>query len=141
MSADELTVQACRAAVLELGHKAAPLTRLQAIVTALMAIHAALLKLDRTAPIDVQQEVLVQAARDALAEARHWAGSANRRALSRSQLVGGIESLPEQQQLVMSLRFEHDLNDREIAAVLGIPEHDVVHLTAIAFDELLRSFS
>ena len=46
----------------------------------------------------------------------------------RQSLVGAIESLPEREQYIMSMYYEHDMNLKEIAAVLGITESRVSQL-------------
>ena len=43
-------------------------------------------------------------------------------------LVRAIEDLPEREQYVMSMYYEHDMNLREIAAVLGVTESRVCQL-------------
>lgn len=46
----------------------------------------------------------------------------------REALVRAIEALPEREQYVMSMYYEHDMNLREIAAVLGVTESRVCQL-------------
>lgn len=46
----------------------------------------------------------------------------------RQALVRAIENLPEREQYVMSMYYEHDMNLREIAAVLGVTESRVCQL-------------
>ena len=46
----------------------------------------------------------------------------------REALVGAIEALPEREQYVMSMYYEHDMNLKEIAAVLGVTESRVCQL-------------
>jgi RNA polymerase sigma factor FliA len=46
----------------------------------------------------------------------------------REALVGAIENLPEREQYVMSMYYEHDMNLKEIAAVLGVTESRVCQL-------------
>ena len=45
-----------------------------------------------------------------------------------------IEALPEREQYIMSMYYEHDMNLKEIAAVLGVTESRVcqLHSQAIA---------
>ena len=52
----------------------------------------------------------------------------------RAALVGAIQSLPEREQYVMGMYYEHDMNLKEIAAVLGVTESRVcqLHSQAIA---------
>ena len=52
----------------------------------------------------------------------------------REALVQAIEALPEREQYVMSMYYEHDMNLREIAAVLGVTESRVcqLHSQAVA---------
>jgi RNA polymerase sigma factor for flagellar operon FliA len=46
----------------------------------------------------------------------------------RQALVAAIEKLPEREQHVMSMSYEHDMNLKEIAAVLGVTESRVCQL-------------
>lgn len=46
----------------------------------------------------------------------------------REALVAAIEQLPEREQYIMSMYYEHDMNLKEIAAVLGITESRVSQL-------------
>jgi RNA polymerase sigma factor for flagellar operon FliA len=46
----------------------------------------------------------------------------------RAALVGAINKLPEREQYVMSMYYEHDMNLKEIAAVLGVTESRVCQL-------------
>ncbi|MEY2685432.1 MAG: hypothetical protein RJA09_2576 [Pseudomonadota bacterium] len=46
----------------------------------------------------------------------------------RTALVGAINKLPEREQHVMSMYYEHDMNLKEIAAVLGVTESRVCQL-------------
>ncbi len=46
----------------------------------------------------------------------------------RSALVSAIKSLPEREQYVMSMYYEHDMNLKEIAAVLKVTESRVCQL-------------
>jgi RNA polymerase sigma factor for flagellar operon FliA len=46
----------------------------------------------------------------------------------REALVKAIENLPEREQYVMSMYYEHDMNLKEIAAVLGVTESRVCQL-------------
>ena len=52
----------------------------------------------------------------------------------REALVGAIKALPEREQYVMGMYYEHDMNLKEIAAVLGVTESRVcqLHSQAIA---------
>jgi RNA polymerase sigma factor for flagellar operon FliA len=52
----------------------------------------------------------------------------------RTALVTAIESLPEREQYIMGMYYEHDMNLKEIAAVLGVTESRVcqLHSQAIA---------
>jgi RNA polymerase sigma factor for flagellar operon FliA len=52
----------------------------------------------------------------------------------REAVVEGIKALPEREQHVMSMYYEHDMNLKEIAAVLGVTESRVcqLHSQAIA---------
>jgi RNA polymerase sigma factor for flagellar operon FliA len=46
----------------------------------------------------------------------------------REALVAAIKHLPEREQYVMSMYYEHDMNLKEIAAVLGVTESRVCQL-------------
>ena len=46
----------------------------------------------------------------------------------REALVAAIENLPEREQYVMSMYYEHDMNLKEIATVLGVTESRVCQL-------------
>ena len=46
----------------------------------------------------------------------------------RSALVDAINKLPEREQYVMSMYYEHDMNLKEIAAVLGVTESRISQL-------------
>jgi len=46
----------------------------------------------------------------------------------RQSLVNAIKALPEREQYIMSMYYEHDMNLKEIAAVLGITESRVCQL-------------
>ncbi len=46
----------------------------------------------------------------------------------RSSLVNAIQSLPEREQYIMGMYYEHDMNLKEIAAVLGVTESRVCQL-------------
>lgn len=46
----------------------------------------------------------------------------------RASLVNAIESLPEREQYIMGMYYEHDMNLKEIAAVLGVTESRVCQL-------------
>ena len=52
----------------------------------------------------------------------------------RASLVNAIQSLPEREQYIMGMYYEHDMNLKEIAAVLGVTESRVcqLHSQAIA---------
>jgi RNA polymerase sigma factor for flagellar operon FliA len=52
----------------------------------------------------------------------------------REALVAAIENLPEREQYVMGMYYEHDMNLKEIAAVLGVTESRVcqLHSQAVA---------
>lgn len=46
----------------------------------------------------------------------------------RASLVNAIKSLPEREQYIMGMYYEHDMNLKEIAAVLGVTESRVCQL-------------
>jgi DNA-directed RNA polymerase specialized sigma24 family protein len=48
----------------------------------------------------------------------------------RQALVDAIKNLPEREQYVMSMYYEHDMNLKEIAAVLGSPRAASASCTA-----------
>ena len=52
----------------------------------------------------------------------------------RAALVAAIKLLPEREQHIMGMYYEHDMNLKEIAAVLGVTESRVcqLHSQAIA---------
>jgi len=64
----------------------------------------------------------------------HWANPLNKlvsQGLKRA-LVAAIKGLPEREQLLLSLQFEQDLNQKEIGAVMGITEGRVSQLRSQA---------
>ncbi len=46
----------------------------------------------------------------------------------RTALVGAIKLLPDREQKIMSMYYEHDMNLKEIAAVLGVTESRICQL-------------
>ena len=56
-------------------------------------------------------------------------------------LVRAIEALPERERLVLSLQFEQDLNQKEIAAVLGVTEGRISQLRTQAISRLRASMA
>jgi RNA polymerase sigma factor FliA len=46
----------------------------------------------------------------------------------RMALVEAIKGLPEREQQIMSMYYEHDMNLKEIAAVLGVTESRICQL-------------
>jgi RNA polymerase sigma factor for flagellar operon FliA len=46
----------------------------------------------------------------------------------RMALVEAIKNLPEREQQIMSMYYEHDMNLKEIAAVLGVTESRICQL-------------
>ncbi|MBF23758.1 MAG: RNA polymerase sigma factor FliA [Pusillimonas sp.] len=54
----------------------------------------------------------------------------------RSALVDAISRLPEREQLLLSLQFEQDLNQKEAAAVLGVTEGRVSQLRTQAIGRI-----
>lgn len=50
----------------------------------------------------------------------------------RQQLIKAIKALPEREQLLLSLHFEQDLNQKEISAVMGVTEGRVSQLRSQA---------
>ena len=55
---------------------------------------------------------------------------------SESALVGAIKALAEREQHVMSMLYEHDMNLKEIAAVLGVDESHVCELHSASVAQL-----
>lgn len=47
-------------------------------------------------------------------------------------VIQAIEDLPEREKLLLSLQFEHDLNQKEIAAVMGVTEGRISQLRSQA---------
>src|SRR5258706_1027701 len=58
---------------------------------------------------------------------------------SRGSLARAIVELPERERQLLSLWYEHDLNLREIAAVLDIPRARVVELHGNALRRIQRA--
>src|SRR5699024_4429319 len=58
----------------------------------------------------------------------------------RQCLIEAIKSLPEREQLLLSLQFEHDLNQKEIAAVMEVSEGRISQLRSQAISPI-RSYS
>lgn len=54
----------------------------------------------------------------------------------RGALVGAINNLPEREQLLLSLLFEQDLNQKEVGAVMGITEGRVSQLRSQAVSRI-----
>jgi len=54
----------------------------------------------------------------------------------RSALIAAIENLPEREKQVMGMYYEHDMNLKEIGAVLGVTESRVCQLHAQAVSRL-----
>jgi RNA polymerase sigma factor for flagellar operon FliA len=54
----------------------------------------------------------------------------------RSALIDAIENLPEREKQVMGMYYEHDMNLKEIGAVLGVTESRVCQLHAQAVSRL-----
>jgi RNA polymerase sigma factor for flagellar operon FliA len=48
------------------------------------------------------------------------------------RVVAAIDDLPEREKLLLSLQFEHDLNQKEIAAVMGVTEGRISQLRSQA---------
>ena len=59
----------------------------------------------------------------------------------REALVDAIAALPEREQLLLSLQFEQDLNQKEIAAVLGVTEGRVSQLRSQAVSRIRATLS
>ncbi|PLC52249.1 RNA polymerase sigma factor FliA [Pollutimonas nitritireducens] len=59
----------------------------------------------------------------------------------RNALIDAIKDLPEREQLLLSLQFEQDLNQKEIAAVMGITEGRVSQLRSQAVARIRAALS
>ena len=59
----------------------------------------------------------------------------------RSALIDAIKDLPDREQLLLSLQFEHDLNQKEIAAVMGVTEGRVSQLRSQAVARIRAALS
>jgi len=59
----------------------------------------------------------------------------------RLALVDAIKSLPEREQLLLSLQFEQDLNQKEISLVLGVTEGRVSQLRSQAVGRIRASLA
>lgn len=59
----------------------------------------------------------------------------------REQLIEAIKSLPEREQLLLSLHFEQDLNQKEVAAVMGVTEGRVSQLRSQAIVRIRASLA
>ncbi|HCN70272.1 MAG TPA: RNA polymerase sigma factor FliA [Pusillimonas sp.] len=70
--------------------------------------------------------------------AQHWANPLQQIMSQglRGALVDAISHLPEREQLLLSLQFEQDLNQKEAAAVLGVTEGRVSQLRAQAIGRI-----
>jgi RNA polymerase sigma factor for flagellar operon FliA len=54
----------------------------------------------------------------------------------RTALIQAIENLPDREKLLLSLQFERDLNQKEIAAVMGVTEGRVSQLRSQAISRI-----
>src|SRR4051812_31480379 len=104
MTDDDIPVRAARRAIDELGRDFAPLTKMQVILAATFAANRFCAAADNTWSAEQIEEGAFIAARAALHDARRWGGDADRRAVERHKLVGGVQHLPEQQQMIWALR-------------------------------------
>lgn len=59
----------------------------------------------------------------------------------REQLIEAIKALPEREQLLLSLHFEQDLNQKEVAAVMGVTEGRVSQLRSQAIVRIRASLA
>ncbi len=135
MSDEEIRARAAHNAVAELGKDIAPLDRVQAMLVTIRAVRDAMKSLQETMPGEEREAILAAAARAALLIARKWGGDGDRRAMH-AELVGGIQKLPDQQRLVVTMQWQDDMPDPEIAATLKISVSEVVALRAQALEEL-----
>lgn len=80
-----------------------------------------------TNPLDTMQD-------SSDSQAGHWTSPLNHlmSGALREQLVQAIQALPQREQLLLSLHFEQDLNQKEIAAVMEITEGRVSQLRSQA---------
>jgi hypothetical protein len=130
---DDVPNRAVQYAVGALAGNFAPLSRLQCIVVACVAVNREMLRIDKTLSKSAVALRLGAVGHAALLEeirAMRISG------ISRSDLAGGIERLPHQQRLIFALRHQADMKDPEIAAVLGITMQDLKAADALAFDQL-----
>ncbi|NYT65026.1 RNA polymerase sigma factor FliA [Alcaligenaceae bacterium] len=76
-------------------------------------------------------------------QAGHWANPLNNLMSDalREQLVQAIKALPPREQLLLSLHFEQDLNQKEIAAVMEITEGRVSQLRSQAVARIRASLA
>ncbi len=67
-------------------------------------------------------------------QAAHWVNPLSQLVSQglRKALIAAIQALPEREQLLLSLQFEQDLNQKEIGAVMGITEGRVSQLRSQA---------
>ena len=59
----------------------------------------------------------------------------------RARLLAAVNDLPEDQQIVISLRYFVGLSDAEVAQALGLPTGTVKSRTARALERLRESYA
>ncbi len=116
----EVIIRAQLAALLSFGGKYHPLNSDQALLIAITAIEMAASESStwNSTLEDAQNRLTL---RGIIALCHAQAGS-----LPRELLIERIESLPKDQQVAYSLRYEHNCNDLQIAHALGLSEDQVV---------------
>jgi hypothetical protein len=134
---DDIPVRAARRAIDELGSNYAPLTRVQVLLAATFAANRYCASAEQQLTDDLIEEGAVQAARAELRDKRLYFGKEDRRSDTPHKLRGGVQFLPEQQQLIWAMRFQGDMMNPAIAARLGLSEEEVVALTARSFEALM----
>ncbi len=126
---DGIPINAVRAAIDMLGRDYAPLARWRVVMSAHLAVWRALIvepNASETALAALAHAALVVERNDARVSAVH-----------RANLIGGIEKLPQRQQVILALKFEHGLSQAEIAAVLKLDAQEVKSHLAQAFEDLM----
>ena len=61
-------------------------------------------------------------------------------AAQREQLLAAVDELPEDQRMVISLRYFLELSEQEVAETLGVPQGTVKSRTSRALDRLREAY-
>jgi RNA polymerase sigma factor for flagellar operon FliA len=93
---------------------------------------AQLVYLDELTGADSEDSFLDRHAGDDTADPERLLGSER----FRGALILAIEGLPEREKQIMGMYYEHDMNLKEIGAVLGVTESRVCQLHAQAVSRL-----